>query len=123
MSCDYAVWSVRESFGASEYLARYVAACEGEPGDSDEDPALDALLKELEASYPDIDSLPDEAVDASPWSAGFDRTPDGIVFCCRWSMAEAVGELIRALARKHGLAFIDPQNETVTLPGGTTHKA
>jgi hypothetical protein len=37
--------------------------------------------------------------------------------CCVWPKADYVKDLVSRLATKHGLAFYDPQSETIAYPG------
>jgi hypothetical protein len=39
---------------------------------------------------------------------------------CVWPKATYVHQLVRDLARKHGLAIYDPQSDLVTYPDGST---
>ena len=52
-----------------------------------------------------------------PWSVAFDRSDGHIIMCCVWSKADYVGELVKDMAAKHGLAFYDPQSDRLMYAG------
>jgi hypothetical protein len=70
----------------------------------------------LAERYPNLDSLSDDAVDASPWVSGFEWSETHALFNIRWSHAEQMLHEIRALASAHRLVLYDPQESTVYNP-------
>ena len=119
MSCDFAVWYPYQRLSHAAAGELYAALCEGSAAHPPAHPAIDAFYAELTARHPEIGALPEdrrEDKDACPWSVEFDRSSGHLIMCSVWSRADDTGELIASLARKHGLAFYDPQSERVTYP-------
>ena len=101
----------------------YLRLCDGDARALAPHPSIDAFYAELTARHPEIDTIPKEKSDDHdycPWSCKLDYSPSYVIMCCVWSKASYVHELVRVLARKHGLALYDPQSERVTYPDGST---
>src|SRR5687768_5571132 len=114
MSCDYAVWFPWKRLSDREAGALYIALCEGASKNPPDHPAIESFYAELTAQHPEIDDMPEEQIQEScVWSIAFDRSTGHIIMCCRWPKADYAGQLIQSLAKKHGLAFYDPQSERV----------
>lgn len=120
MSYDIAVWE-------GERPANHAAALEtynemwARYEDTDE-PASDRILsyiEELTAKYPDLDDLPDDDVDDSPWA---DSPLQGNVmgpffyFALVPSKADETVPFIVETARRHELVCFDPQQEKLLWP-------
>ena len=122
MSFALAVLSADQALDTATAGRIYAALCEGEPGDVPGGlraaPALRAFARDLLAHYPDLDSLPDDAVDESPWSVAPDIGEAHVVMSFVWSRAEEAAQLVRELAGRHGLTVYDPQEDRVIPPGG-----
>lgn len=119
MSCDYAVWYPHKRLSDVEAGALYLALCDGDTSGVREHPAVDAFYAELVAKHPQIDDLPEGQLDdhdLCPWSIAFDRSPGHLIMCCVWSKADDVGDLLKTLAIKHGLALYDPQSDRIHYP-------
>ena len=119
MSCDHAVWFPSRRLSDEAAGELYVRLCEGDASGLVANPAVDAFYEELTQLHPQIDDVAEERLDDKdhcPWSIAFDRSPAHLVMCCVWSKADYVSGLLRALARKHGLALYDPQSERVWYP-------
>lgn len=119
MSCDYSVWHTPRRLSAVEAGRLHTRLCEGDTSDVLAHPGIESFYRELTALHPEIGDTPaDQAHDADlcPWSVAFDRSDGHIILCCIWSKADYVGELVARLAARHGLAFYDPQSETITYP-------
>ena len=103
-----------------EARARYSRLCDAEvEGEVLEHPSVAAFYAELTAEHPEIDDIPEGRVDDTeycPWSVAMDRSDGHVIMACVWSRAEYVGQLVRHLARKHGLAIFDPQQGRVSYP-------
>jgi hypothetical protein len=116
MSCDYAVWFPHKRLSHKEAGKLYLRLCEGSVENPPEHPAIEIFYQELTAHHPEIDTIPEDRIgdhDFCPWSVAFDRSPGHLIMCCVWPKADYVGDLLKALARKHGLALYDPQSERV----------
>jgi len=70
----------------------------------------------LSARWPDIDSLPESQVDASPWSGGFEVSPGHVLITMRFTAPDDVLEFCLAKARELGLNVFDPQDGTLYSP-------
>ena len=79
-------------------------------------PRVNAFIAELGTQFPDLDSLTDNDVDASPWASGFENSDQYAIFNIRWSSAKTMLTAFRVLAAKHELVLYDPQAETVYNP-------
>ena len=122
MSFDLAVWFEPASITNEEAAQKYLRLAEGDVADATEHPGVERFLQELSARYPDLDELPEEEIDDSPWSCGFDRSGAHILMCMRWSVSTEVLDLIAALAEKHGLVLYDPQGSEVHLPSAIVRR-
>ncbi|TMD11011.1 MAG: hypothetical protein E6J07_10080 [Chloroflexi bacterium] len=77
----------------------------------------------LSVRWPDLDSLGQSEVDASPWSGGFDVSPAHVLLTMRFSAPDAVVDFCLATALKLGLNVFDPQDGTLYSPGEKPRKA
>jgi hypothetical protein len=119
MSCDFAVWFPSKRLTHAQAGALYSQLCEGNTAGVKTAPAVDAFYEEITAKHPELDDVPDDRIDDKdlcPWSVPFDRSPGHLIMSCVWSKASYVEDLVRELARKHGLAVFDPQSGTVIYP-------
>ena len=120
MSCDFAVWRTGEKMDDEAAARLYAALCDGDTSGVEPCSAIDAFYRELTAMHPEIDDVPEDAIDDTdlcPWSIAFDRSPGHLIMCCVWSKAEHVEGVIKGLAAKHGLAVFDPQAGAISWPG------
>jgi len=120
MSCDFGVWYPDKRLSDDEAGARYARLCDGAvEGEVVEHPAILAFYTELTSLHPEIDDIPEERVgdtEYCPWSVAMDRSDGHVIMACVWSRAEYVGQLVKALAKKHGLVLYDPQEGRVFYP-------
>src|SRR5688572_29801628 len=107
MSCDFAVWHTPSRLTNDEAARVYQALCNGDTSGVAPSAGIAAFYAEITALHPEIDTIPEDRIedlDHSPWSCAFDRSEGHVILCCVWSRAEHVGDMVRRLARKHGLA-------------------
>src|SRR5260370_1074011 len=119
MSCDFAVWFPDRRLDDAEAGRVYRRLCDGVTDDIVPNPAIDAFYEDLTAKHPEIDDIPEEEIDnhdLCPWSIKLDRSPGHVIMPCVWSKADYVDQLVRTLARKHGLAVYDPQAGRIIYP-------
>lgn len=120
MSFDLAVWHSTYALSGEAAGAVYQAVCEGTdlPRDGSIAPSsrITAFIAELDSRFPDLDSLSDAEVDASPWASGFEYSDQHATFNIRWSAAKAMLAEFRALAARHELVLYDPQEEVAYNP-------
>ena len=122
MSCDYAVWHYDRKLSEKEALQRYTTLCDDPASLPGESAAIDNFYKELTAKYPEIDSIPEDAVDSCPWSCALDKNGTSVVMPIVWSRAGEVGRFIADLAEKHGLVLYDPQSGRTFYPDSSEAK-
>jgi hypothetical protein len=82
-------------------------------------PSIDRFYDELTDRYPELDDVPETRIDDmdySPWSCRIARSPGYVIASCVWSKADEVRLSISELARKHRLAFFDPQSGIIFYP-------
>jgi predicted nucleic acid-binding protein len=123
MSCDLGVWYPQRRMQNKEAGELYSRLCEGDTSGVTPNPAIDAFYAELTSKHPEIDAIPEEKagdLDYCPWSCKLDRSPGHVIMSCVWPKATYVGDLVKELAREHGLAVYDPQSDVVTYPDGST---
>lgn len=97
----------------------YEALCDGRTDKVEAHPGVDALHSELISLHPEPGDVSEEQrtdFALCPWSYEFDRSPGHLIVSCVWPKADYVGNLLKKLALKHGLAFYDPQSDKVTYP-------
>jgi len=120
MSCDLGVWYPDKRLTHEEAGARYSRLCDGQvEGEVLDHPSVAAFYAELTGQHPEIDDISEDRIDDTeycPWSVAMDRSDGHVIMACVWSRAEYVGQLVRHLARKHGLAIFDPQQGRVSYP-------
>jgi hypothetical protein len=81
-----------------------------------------SFYNELGDRYPELEMLPEDEIEASPWACGHDRSGSHVIVSI---MANRVNELalfIRTLARGHGLICFDAQTGLVYLPVQLQHE-
>jgi hypothetical protein len=123
MSFDLGVWYPQNRIPNKEATELYVRLCDGDASGIVGHPAVDAFYAQLTAKYPEIDTIPEEKIDDHdycPWSCKLDHSPSYVIMSCVWPKATSVHQLVKDLARKHGLALYDPQSEEVFYPDGST---
>ena len=121
MSCNYSVWHTSKRLTAAEAGELHIRLCEGDTSGVTSHSGIQAFYAELTAQHPEIDDVTEEQLedkDLCPWSVAFDRSDGHLMMCCIWPKTDYVGQLVKPLAAKHGLAFYDPQAEWVVYPDG-----
>jgi hypothetical protein len=125
VSFDLAVLSAARPLTADEARRVYLRLCEGDDGATllAPDERVDEFAREIRARWPDLDDLPEEEVDDSPWSIGVDVSPRHMLVSFVWSRVDDTAPAFVDLAAKHGLYVFDPQENALQLPNGTRTKA
>ena len=120
MSFDLGVWHSTRVLSADAADAVYQAVCEGAdlPRDGSIAPSarVASFIAELNARFPDLDSLNDADVDASPWASGIENSDQHAIFNIWWSAAKRMLAELQSLAANHELVLYDPQAEIVYNP-------
>jgi hypothetical protein len=118
VSYDLAVWHEPAGIAADQATHKYAQLINEESGAETDPmhPQVAAFYRRLTARYPELDRLPIDEVDRSPWSTRLAVTSTAVVMSMVWSCADEVGPHVRSLADQHGLVVFDPQNESVHHP-------
>jgi hypothetical protein len=112
---DIAVWEGERPASDEAALEKYNEMwARYEDTDEAASPSVLSYIGELTAKYPDLDDLPDDEVDDSPWA---DSPLQGNVmgpffyFALVPSKADETVPFIAETARRHELVCFDPQQE------------
>lgn len=118
MSYDISVWSLPRVFSREDAIDVWNDICTGKNTfeELQNSNKLEAFQSELELKHPQIDSLPDNKIDQSPWSCAFDREGPTLTLSCAWSRAKEISHLVYDLAMKHQLAVFDFHTELIYMP-------
>jgi hypothetical protein len=120
MSFDLGVWYSQKRIPNEEAAELYARLCDGDTSGVVPHPAIDAFYAELTSKHPEIDTATEEKIDDDcPWSCKLDHSSSHVITSCVWPKATYVYELVRDLARNHGLVLYDPQSEEVIYPDGS----
>jgi hypothetical protein len=125
MSFDLAVFSAAAPLTADEAREVYLRLSDEDDWSQwlKEDERVDRFAREIRQRWPDIDDLPEDEVDASPWSVGFDVSPAHMIVSFVWSTADEAVPAFIEMARRHGLYVFDPQEDVLILPNGAKRLA
>jgi hypothetical protein len=117
MSYDISVWSIPRVLSRRDAIRAWSDLCDNGTFELFEDsPNIGGFQCELEEKYPQIDSLPDEKIEESPWSCGFEPEGPALTLSCVWSRAEEIAGFVFDLAMKHNLAVFDFTSELIYMP-------
>jgi hypothetical protein len=120
MSFDLAVLSPHRPLDASSALRIYVALCEGQSENGHDGlvsrPELRSFATALLSRYPDLDLLPDDQAQRSPWSVSPTIGDSYALLAFVWSRASEGSRVVRKLASGHGLTVYDPQADRIVVP-------
>ena len=117
MSYDIAVWSIPRIFSRQDAIRTWSDfGEEGPSGPCADSPGIRDFQRELEDKYPQIDSLPEDRIDDSPWSCEFESAGPTLTLSCVWSRAGEISSYVFDLAMKHNLAVFDFTSELIYMP-------
>jgi hypothetical protein len=119
VSFDLAVLSGRRPLDADQAQDAYEQLASGADWAAvlDEDERVGEFVAALSARWPEIDTLREDQVDASPWSGGFEVSPAHVLLTMRFDAPGAVIEFCESTALGLGLNVFDPQDGTLYSPG------
>jgi hypothetical protein len=101
VSFDLAVWFEAASSLAPEAAGeKYGRLCGEDLAGVVPSERVSAFYGALTATYPEIDTVRDEDIDACPWIAAMDVSPGHVIMPIAWSRAEEIGSAVRTLARR-----------------------
>ena len=75
-----------------------------------------AFYSRLIGLYPEIDTLPEEELDDSPWASSMEVSDSHVIMAIVPEQSEKVVPQVLALAEENGLVCFDPQAGRVYLP-------
>jgi hypothetical protein len=117
MSYDLALWNSGNATPSDSEAGRlYIELCEDQCGGGPVAAGIQELYTELTRRYPEIDNVPEEAVDDCPWSGLLNRSGHHVILNVVWSRAEEIRRFVFELAKKHNLVLFDPQRRKVLWP-------
>jgi len=125
VSFDLAVLSGASQLTADEARDAYEHLANGEDWSSvlQADDRVAQFVAALSARWPDIDTLSEAEIGATPWSSGFDVSPAHVMLTMSWSAPDEVIEFCEATALGLGLNLFDPQDGTLYSPGKEPRQA
>ena len=110
------VWRSKSAISDKDAARQYEALLEGKEGSEPWDADVYRFLTQLTELYPDIDTLPDDEADDSPWACSLEVSDAHVIMALRLDRYASVFPAIMQLANHHGLVCFDPQNFKVHLP-------
>ena len=116
MSRKLAVWHSQKAISEKEAADLYQMLYEQQRIPSLQHVDVYAFYNELTARYPDLDTLADEEIEASPWASSFDRSGFHVIMFMLEQRADEVVPVILELAEMYGLVCFDAQTNKVHLP-------
>jgi hypothetical protein len=119
VSFDLAVLSGATQLGADEARDAYERLSAGEEWSAvlKEDARIDQFLAALSARWPDVDTLLESQIEASPWAGSFEVSPAHVFLTMRSNAPDDVVEFCESAALGLGLNLFDPQDGTLYSPG------
>jgi hypothetical protein len=125
VSFDLVVLSGTRPLDADEARDAYERLCSGAPWSEvlRADDRIAQFVAALSARWPDLDTLAEAELGASPWADGFEVSPAHVAMTMKWSAPEAVIEFCRVTALGLGLNLLDPQDGTLYSPGREPRQA
>jgi len=105
MSFDLGILSGATRLDPDQARQAYERLCKGAEWSSvlAADDRVAQFVAALSARWPDLDTLGESGVDASPWSGGFEVSPAHVLLTMRFSAPDAVVEFCVATALRLGL--------------------
>jgi len=99
-----------------EFTERLGRFGEGDATAFEASPRVTAFYEDLLRQYPALEDLPDDEIDGSVWAVTPDEDDRLIALNFGWPSAERVARDVPKLAKKHGLALMDPQSGVIVRP-------
>lgn len=118
MSYDLAIWHGTRDLSSEEAELEFANLCQADATLVHPNARLEAFVNQLTKKYPKLDDLPEDRLDESPWTSGFDTLENFCHLPIAWSRIEEVVPYTIKLALQHGLTCLDPQSGRVYQPKG-----
>ena len=109
-------WLSKSAISDKDAARQYAALLEGKQVSKPWDAAVYRFLTQLTELYPDIETLPEDKADDSPWACSLEVSDAHVIMALRLDRYASVFPAIIQLANHHGLVCFDPQNVKVHLP-------
>ena len=109
-------WRSRSAISDKDAAKQYAALLQGKEVSQSWDAAVYRFLTQLTELYPDIETLPEDKADDSPWACSLEVSAAHVIMALRLDRYASVFPTIMQLASHHGLVCFDPQNFKVHLP-------
>lgn len=109
-------WRSKSAISDRDAAKQYAALLEGRELSQPWDAAVYRFLAQLTELYPDLETLPEEKADDSPWACSLEVSDGYVIMALRLERYASVFPAIMQLASHHGLVCFDPQNFKVHLP-------
>ena len=122
MSFDLAVWKSESVPSDSEAREIYRVLCNNECGGGPLESGIEEFYVDLTHRYPEIDKVPEEAVDECPWSVRLSKSGHHVMMSAVWSRSNEIRAAVLELAKKHDLILFDPQKGKVLSPEASLKK-
>ena len=116
MSYKIAIWHSERAISGKEAATLYRKLFEQEKIPIEQHIDVYGFCNELDARYPEIDMVAEEALDFCPWSCSHDRSGAHVILSMLDEKSAEVIPLVLELAEKYGLVCFDPQANQVHLP-------
>jgi hypothetical protein len=116
LSFDLCIVHLNDALTYEQARDLYWRLCDGDWAPAESIPAVALFYGELTALYPEIDETPESEISACPWTCRHDKSGKHVIVAIRWDRVEEVVPVVKRLAKKYGLACLDPQNQLIDLP-------
>jgi|SRR6516225_3132639 hypothetical protein len=110
------VWKGLTAISDVEAARQYLILKDGESTAPEFDTQVYTFYTRLTDLYPEIDMLPEEELEDSPWACGIDMSGGHVILAIQPEKSEKLFPQVLMLAGQHGLVCFDPQAGKVHLP-------
>jgi hypothetical protein len=114
-SYKLAVWKSVEGISSQEAANVYHGLIDGNRH-TKFDPDVYSFYVNLTAVYPELDLVPEEEFDSSPWAGAIEVSNAHVILEIEPDKVQTLRQLTLSLAGNHGLVCFDPQDVKVYLP-------
>jgi hypothetical protein len=110
------VWNSPTAISDDEAAARYRELNDEKSVEPKFDEHVYAFYSRLTNLFPDVEMVPEDELDASPWASGIEIAADHVIMAIQIEQAQKIIGQIVSLAAKYELICFDPQAGKVYLP-------
>jgi hypothetical protein len=116
MSFYLGVWNSPTAISDDEAGAEYHEHREENSVESEFDAQVYGFYSRLTRHYPEVEMVPEDELDGSPWACSLDVTDIYVIIVIQPEKPKNIFPFIRALAAQYKLVCFDPQARKVHLP-------